>query len=90
MTNTTKKPETQEELNEEYRQSMKRCFQGRDLGATYARMDGPTMRTNTYLTNAWNYAIDQEWIRVETVELEQETFLKGFITPKGIEEVFND
>jgi len=75
-----------ENLEEEYRQSFKRLFTGQNLDLTYCRFDGHTAR-NEFLRNGWNYAIDQGWLRVEEVELEQETFMKGFLTEKGRKEV---
>ena len=68
--------------NEEHRQSFKRCFEGQNLETTYARYDGHTAR-NKFLRKGWNYAVDQGWLKVEEVELEQETFSKGFLTEKG-------
>lgn len=74
------------DLAEEYRQSFRRLFQGQNLKDCYCRFDGQTAR-NQFLCEGWNYAIDQGWLRVITVELEQETFMKGFLTEKGQKEV---
>jgi len=80
--------ETKEQLQEEYRQSFKRLFSGQNLETTYCHFDGHTAR-NEFLRNGWNYAVDQGWLRVQEVELEQETFFKGFLTEKGKQEVLD-
>lgn len=74
------------DLHEEYRQSFKRCFQGQNLETAHVHFDGHTAR-NEFLRDGWNYAINQGWLRTEEVELEQETFIKGFLTDKGRYEV---
>lgn len=67
---------------QEHKDALIRCFKGQPRTA-YARMDGWIMRDNPFITEGWNYAIKQGWLRVEDVELEQETFMKGFLTDKG-------
>ena len=71
---------------EEYRQSFRRLFEGRNLSETYCRFDGHTAR-NSYLLQGWNFAIEQGWLKVVEVNLEQETFSKGYLTEKGQQEV---
>lgn len=68
------------ERNSEYDAAIRRHFDT-EL-ADYIRMDGWDMR-NQFLAGGWNYAIDQGWLRVVDVELEQETFMKGYLTDKG-------
>lgn len=66
------------------RASLVRVFQQTDAarGKPYIRFDGHSARSR-FLCEGWNLAIDMGWITVETVELEQETFMKGFLTDKG-------
>jgi hypothetical protein len=65
----------------EHRECLRRAFQGQDA-STYIRMDGHAAR-GAFLRENWNFALEQGWIRVEKVELEQEVFMKGFLTAKG-------
>ncbi|MCK5613829.1 hypothetical protein KAR91_68830 [Candidatus Pacearchaeota archaeon] len=68
---------------EEYRQTLKRAFSSTDE-KYHIVMDGYQSR-NSYLRKSWNYYLDNKYIKVETVELSQETFMKGYITAKGRE-----
>ncbi len=68
---------------EEYRQSLKRAFKEEDEDC-YIVMDGHTAR-NEYLRESWNYYVDEGYIKTKNVELEQESFVKGYITDKGRE-----
>ena len=67
------------ELENEYRATLKRAFI--DKRADYIRMDGHEVR-NKYLVDCWNWAIEQALLEVKEVELEQETFYKGYPTEK--------
>lgn len=71
---------------EEYRRAFKRVFEGQNLETTHVHFDGHAARSE-FLRKGWNYAVDHGWFRVETVELEQDTFLKGYLTEKGKEEI---
>lgn len=71
---------------EEHKDALRRCFNGQPRTA-YARMDGWIARDNPFIREGWNYAIEQGWLRVEDVELEQETFMKGFLTDNGYEDL---
>lgn len=75
-------------LHEEYRLAFQRCFKDKNLETTYVRFDGWTAR-NEFLRRGWNYALNQEWLRIVDVELEQEFFYKGYLTEKGEKEVLN-
>lgn len=74
---------------EEYRQSFKRAFEGQNLEETYIRIDGFDFRDSEFLRKSWEYGNRKEWLRVEIVELEQETFYKGYLTEKGKREVLS-
>ena len=71
---------------QEHKDALIRCFKDQPR-TTYARMDGWIMRDSRFIAEGWNYAIEQGWLRVEGVELEQETFMKGFLTDKGYEDL---
>lgn len=66
---------------EEYRQTLKRAFKCLSE-YDYIVMDGQQSR-NSYLRDSWNYFIDHKYISTKNVELEQESFIKGYITKKG-------
>jgi hypothetical protein len=70
---------------EEHIASLQRCFNHKGPD-TYIHMDGDIAR-NQYLKEGWNYALEQGWIKAETVESEQDTYLKGYLTEKGRKEL---
>jgi len=74
---------------QEYKNAFKRLFENKDPKSTHIHFDGHTARSR-FLRDAWNYGVEQEWLRVETVELEQETFFKGYLTPKGIKHILEN
>jgi len=74
---------------EEYKAAFFRLFNRQNLETTYCYFDGHSAR-HKFLRDGWNYAIDQGWLRVETVELEQETFYKGYITDKGRKDILGE
>ena len=65
---------------EEFRQTLLRAFKGKE--DMFIFMDGDSCR-NEYLRESWSYYLTNKYIRVETVNLEQETFMKGYITQEG-------
>ena len=80
----------------ELKESLERAFHdvrppkefdnGPQYSSVYIRFDGYEAR-NPFLSAAWNLAIAKGWIRVETIELEQETFMKGYLTELGAKEL---
>lgn len=74
-------------IEEEYRQSFRRFFDGQDLDITYVHFDGHAAR-NEFLRDGWNFAIDKGWLRVvESTSDEQDNFLKGYLTEQGRKDV---
>ena len=65
----------------EFKGTLSRAFKDQDENV-YIRMDGHAAR-NPYMGESWNFYVDNKYIRVVEVNLEQETFLKGYITKKG-------
>jgi len=56
---------------------------------TYIHFDGHTAR-NEFLSAGWNRAIENGWLHIVSVNLEQETFMKGFLTPRGKKELLKE
>ena len=57
--------------------------------STYIHFDGRTAQ-NEFLRAGWYRGLEKGWLEVESVELEQETFLKGFLTPRGKKELLKE
>lgn len=70
-----------EYTEQDFKDSLTRAFKDASPGV-YLHFDGHSART-PFLRDCWNYAIDNGWLKVETIELEQETFMKGYLTDKG-------
>ncbi len=75
--------EIEQKLIEEYRQTLKRAFKGQPSDA-YILMDGRQAQ-GKYLRDSWNYYHENGYITTKNVELEQNSFIKGYITDKGKE-----
>lgn len=65
----------------EFNESLKRAFVGAPSGM-YLIMDGQGARSK-FLRESWNYFVEEKLIRTESVEEEQDSFIKGYITDKG-------
>jgi len=50
--------------------------------ADYIRMDGYEAR-HKYLRDVWCFALDNGYIEPVDISLDQETFVKGYLTEKG-------
>lgn len=67
---------------EEFHQSLKRAFLGAPKNV-YIMMDGQGVRSK-FLNESWGYFVEEKLIRTESVEEEQDSFVKGYITEKGL------
>lgn len=74
----------EDKIEDEYKESLRRAFWNRPYG--YIIMDGHTYRSE-FLRNCWNYAVDSGYFRVVEVNLEQDTYMKGYLTDKGKSEL---
>lgn len=66
----------------EFHASLVRLFEGQDLENCHIHMDGRQAQ-NRFLRECWNYAKEKKIIKTKTIELEQDTFMKGYLTEKG-------
>lgn len=67
----------------EFHESLKRAFINEREDA-FIMMDGHTALRNKFLSQSWNYFVEEKLISTKTVGDEQDTFIKGYITPKGL------
>jgi hypothetical protein len=72
---------TTEELKAPLREAFSKTVAG---APPFIMMDGQAAR-NPLLRGAWNLAVGNGWVRIQTVELEQETYMKGYLTSLGKE-----
>ncbi|TXH40435.1 MAG: hypothetical protein E6Q97_39655 [Desulfurellales bacterium] len=79
---------TQDWTEGDLRDSLRRVFQETQKfnRTPFIHFDGHSAR-NPFLRAGWNLAVENGWLRVEAVELEQDTFMKGFLTDKGRQEL---
>lgn len=66
----------------EFKESLVRVFKDQDIENCHIHMDGRQAQ-NKFLAQCWNYANDNDIIKVTTVENDQECFMKGYLTEKG-------
>ena len=71
---------------EDHKFTLRRAFTSNPR-TMWIRMDGWIARDCPFIVEGWNYAVEQGWLRVVDVELEQETYMKGFLTDKGYEDL---
>ena len=66
---------------------IRRAFEAADnFDDAYILMDGDIARDRV-LRESWQYAVDNDWLRVVHINEEQYTAMKGYLTEKGRKEL---
>ncbi len=66
----------------EFKESLVRVLKGEDSENCHIHMDGRQAQ-NKFLSECWNYAVDNRIIEVKTIDLDQDCFMKGYLTEHG-------